>query len=134
MADLVARTLAMRPTGEEAMRGDGREDELVNVAAVLAWVDPASARQVLAAVAPAEAFVDRAVTKRRDWLFALALADPDRAAVLVDKLMERAKDRRDGRGGLSGTGVNELVSILTADDRLRELTAFGSLFRELENE
>lgn len=133
VADLVARALAMRETGDE-WSADGREERAVNVAAALARVDPAAARRVLATVAPPEAFAERALEKRRDWLFALALADPDRAVPLVDKLLERAKTRRDGRNALSGTGVVELGSILTDRDSLRELTTFGNLPRALHYE
>jgi hypothetical protein len=131
LAGLVARTLALRPIGANAWSADGREENLVNIAAALALVDPATARQVLATVAPPDEFVQRAMSQRRDWLFALALADPGRAMKLVDKLIEWAKSRRDGGNALSGTGLVEICSILTDPDRLRLLRVFGNLPRDI---
>jgi hypothetical protein len=128
---LVARCLALRPTGQDAFSPDTREDTAVNVAAVLALIDPATARQLLGTVAAPEDYVERAMSKRRDWLFALALADPDRAKGLADRLIELAKASRGERNGLSETGLVELGLILTAADRLKELTQFGSLLREI---
>jgi protocatechuate 3,4-dioxygenase beta subunit len=131
VASLVARTLALRPTGPDAWSPEDRNDQLVNIAAALALVDPAAARHVLAGVAPPDEFVKRALTHRRDWLFALALADPERAVGLADKLVERAKEARGGRNAISATGLVELGSILTAPDRLRLLTMYGNLPREV---
>jgi uncharacterized GH25 family protein len=131
VAGLVARTLAMRPTAEDAWSADDRENNLVNIAAALALVDPATARRLLAGVAPPEEFLARATSQRRDWLFALALADPERAIKLADKLIERAKTARQGGNALSATGLVELCSILTAPDRLKELSSYGNLPREI---
>jgi uncharacterized GH25 family protein len=131
VAGLVARTLALRATGQDAWSPDDRENNLVSVAAVLARVDPATARHVLAGVAPPDEFIERAMSQRRDWLFALALADPERATKLADKLIERAKNARGGRNALSVTGLVELGSILTAADRLKALTMYGNLPREI---
>jgi hypothetical protein len=52
---------------------------------------------------------------------------------LADKLIERAKNTRGGRNGLSETGLVELGSILTADDRLTMLRVYGSLPREIDD-
>ena len=133
VASLVARTLALRPSRQyESPEEYGKQS--VNIAAVLALVDPAAARHVLAGVAPPDEFVTRALDHSRDWLFALALADPERATLLADKLIERAKTSRSGRNGLSETGLVELGSILTARDRLRMLGMYGNLPREIEDE
>ncbi|MDB5309205.1 MAG: hypothetical protein JWO38_3407 [Gemmataceae bacterium] len=134
VAGLVARTLAMRPTGADAWSPEDRADQLVNIAAALAIVDPGTARGVLAGVAPPDELPERASRQRRDWLFALALADPERATVLVDKLIDRAKEARNGGNGLSQSGLVELGSILTDTDRLRTLTVYGSLLREIDDE
>ncbi len=131
VAGLVARTLALRPTGQDAHSPDHRAEVLVNIAAVLSLVDPATARHVLAGIAPPEEFVTRAVAQRRDWLFALALADPGRAVSLADKLIDRAKNARGGRNALSETGLVELCSILIAADPLKELSSYGNLPREI---
>lgn len=128
---LVARCLALRAPGEDGRSSEDRHQRAVGLAALLAFVDPATARQVLATVAGPEEFVNRATTQRRDWLFALALADPARATILADKLIERAKETRGGRNGLSETGLVELASVLVAPDRLREFGHFGSFFREI---
>jgi hypothetical protein len=131
VAHLVARCLAMR-SNRDAWSAEDRENQAVNLAATLAQVDPATARHLLATVAPPDEFVRRAVSQRRDWLFALALADPVRGKELADKLIARAKDARGGRNGLSETGLVELGSILTAKDRARELGGYGNTFRDIE--
>ena len=134
VASLVARTLAMRPAGRNYQWAPSeRDEERVHLATALALVDPTAARHVLAGIAPPDEFVARAPAQPRDWLFALAMADPERATGLVDKLIERAKTARDGRNALSETGLKELGSILTARDRLRELAIYGNMPREIED-
>lgn len=133
VAGLVARTLAARQTGRDGWGVEGRQDALVSVAEALALVDPPTARRVLAGVAPPAEYMQKAAGWRRDWLFALALADPDRATALVDKLVDGAKAGRspDGGNAISRTGLVELGSILTAPDRPAMLATFGRLLREL---
>ncbi len=126
LADLVARTLAARPTPRDDYQGvKGREHALVVTASALALVDPASARRVLAGVAPPGEFAERAMSERREWLFALALADPDRAVGLVDKLFEQSKNP--AAGGPTNTGLTTLAALLTGADRLDELERWGGL-------
>jgi hypothetical protein len=128
VARLVTRVLAARSSGQEAWGSpQEREKELVSVASALALIDPLTARQVLAGVAPPEGYVDKALARDRNWLVALALADPDRAVRLVDRMFERASA---GRGGPID-GVLELARVLTAPDRYEELSIFGSLPREI---
>ena len=135
LADLVGRTLAMRPSGMEDHWSPGeRERNNIRIAAALALVDPASARQVLATVAPPDEFVQRALSQSRDWLFALALADPERALPLTDKLMAKAKTQRGGQNALSQTGLVELCTILTSDNALKELCMYANLPREIRDE
>lgn len=123
---LAARALGMRSAGNDAHSPESRDEHLVNFAAVLAIADPAAARHVLAGIAPLDEFVTKALSSRRDWLFALALADPDRARTLVDKLIDRALA---GRGGsaVSQAGLSELTLVLLADDKLKELAVWASL-------
>ena len=130
---LVARCLAMGPA-QDAWSPNDREQRIVNFAAVLALIDPPTARQVLATLGSPEELVQRGVTQSRDWLFALALADPERATQLADRLIQRAKEDRGGQNGLSATGLVELGTILTAKDRLRELARYGSLPREIDKD
>ncbi|QJW99975.1 carboxypeptidase-like regulatory domain-containing protein [Frigoriglobus tundricola] len=135
VAALVARTLAMRPVGRDyKWAPDERDEERVHLAAVLALVDPGAARHLLAGIATPNEFLARAPAQSRDWLFALALADPERAKGLADKLLERAKAARGGQDALSETGLVELGSILTAHDRLRELAIYGNMPREIEDD
>jgi protocatechuate 3,4-dioxygenase beta subunit len=132
---LVARALAARPAGRDGWgSGDRRPRLLVNVAAGLALVDPAVGRQVLAGVAPPDKYAEFAAGKGRDWLFALALCDPERAAKLADALIDRAKAGRTPGNALSHTGLIELISILTAEDRYEALSSYGELPREIREE
>jgi protocatechuate 3,4-dioxygenase beta subunit len=134
VAGLVTRALAMRPVGRDDWSPENHESNIVNIAAVLALVDPATARHVLATVAPADQYVERALSQRRDWLFALALADPERAMTLIDRLIQRAKTQPDAKNALSATGIVELCSILCADDVLTALAVYGNLPREIRDE
>ena len=136
VADLVARALAVRPTTRDAYSDSGRADTQVKTAAALALIDPESARRVLAGAAPPGRYAEAAAGKDRDWLFALALADPGRAIALVDTLLDRAKARPDEGGGdaISATGVVELAAILVGADQLKELGQWGTLWRELADD
>jgi hypothetical protein len=119
----------VRPTAQDSFGSpDDRENHLVQLAAGLAVIDPAAARQVLAGVAPPDKYVEKALTKRREWLMALALADPERAIELVDRVFEKAKGG--GARMLSQHGILEIGSILTAEDRYQELAMFASMIRE----
>jgi hypothetical protein len=112
-AGLVGRVLAQRPTERVETRKSERDQEAVAVASVLAFADPASARGMLAAVAPPAEYARRAPRERRDWLFAAALADPEGAKAVVEAVWAAAKSRGDRGTATSGTGLIELLSILT---------------------
>ena len=132
---LVARALAMRSTGADTWPPEGREDHAVSFAGVLSLIDPTAARQVLATLGSPDEVARKAATKRRDWLFALAFADPQRATALADTLVKQSKAARLGGNAASGTGLVELGSILTAPDRLAELSRWGNLpLRILEDD
>jgi hypothetical protein len=135
LSGVVARVLAARPAGQDNWSSsvNERANQLVNVAAALALVDPASARQVLAGVAPPDRYIDMAMSQQRDWLFALALADPDRAITLIDKRFEQAKTMRGGSRNYALSGMSELASVLTAEDRYEDLTHWASLVRPLRD-
>jgi hypothetical protein len=124
LTSLVARALAMRGAGREESP-ERLNNQRVNLATGLALVDPAAARHLLAAVAPPDEFVTMALSNQRDWTFALALADPERAKTIVDKRIEKAK--AGGRNVLSFGGLSELGRILTTQNRLDELGMWGSL-------
>lgn len=134
IATLVARTLAFRPTAIFAGGAKDRQNALVRIALMLALTDPAAARQVLAGVASPDQFVKRAVSEGRDWLFALALADPSRAIALMDRHLAALEKSQGGASALSHTGLVELGSILTARNRLRALALYGSGFSEVTEE
>ena len=107
---------------------DSRDHRTVNLAAVIALIDPATARQLLRTLGTTDEYLAKAAGQRREWLFALALADPDLAKGLADTLLDSAK-RSPNR--LGGTGLVELGTILTAPDRLKVLQSFASLPREI---
>ena len=127
-AELVARCLAMRTTVRDWDRPDTRDQQTVGVAAAIALIDPATARQLLRGLGNTDEYITKAASQQREWFFALALADPDGAKKLADTLLDSAK-RSPNR--LGGTGLVELGSILTAPDRLKVLLSFASLPREI---
>lgn len=134
LATLVARALALRPSGRDNWSPEDRPRQLVKFALVLALTDPAAARQVLAGIAAPEQFLKRAVHERRAWLFVLALADPARAVSLVDRQLEGLENFKGGGNALGQTGLVELSSILTARNRLEAVGGYGSVFREIREE
>lgn len=124
---LVARALAQRTAYGYESRKE-RDDQTISLATVLAFVDPAAARVLLASIAPPAEFAKRAVGESRDWLFAAALADPEHAMVVVDAIWSAAKDRRGSGAATSNTGLIELVSVLTQPgDRISALARYGSI-------
>ncbi len=127
-AELIPRCLALRSLEQAWDIPDSRNHRTVNLAAVIALVDPATARQLLRTLGTTDEYLAKAAGQRREWLFALALADPDLAKGLADALLDSAK-RSPNR--LSGTGLVELGTILTAPDRLKVLQSFASLPREI---
>jgi hypothetical protein len=128
---ILDRALALRSAGSAySGRPDERLDVLVYLAATTALVEPATARSLLACVAPPDEYPGLAVGRDRNWLFALALADPDRAMALVDRLIDESKPQADGRPALGRTGLIELTLILTKRDRFAELATFTGGFRD----
>jgi hypothetical protein len=125
LATLTARTLAMRPVGYEAHSPENRNEQVVNVTQILAMVDPVSARHLLASIAPPDEFVTKAMNGRREWLFALAMADPKQAKALIDRGIERSVTS--SRNTLTFSGLTELSLILTAKDRYAELLTWASM-------
>jgi hypothetical protein len=64
-------------------------------------------------------------------LFVLALADPERAVGVIDQRIEAARKSKDG---LSGSGLVELLHILTTppgEERTHLVGQFGSVFHSL---
>ena len=95
VAALVARALALRPTGQEAGSPDARARSLVNIAAAIALVDPASARNVLAGIDAPDEFIARAMSQDRDWLFAPGAGRP-RAGDRAGRQTHRPREERPG--------------------------------------
>jgi RNA polymerase sigma factor (sigma-70 family) len=128
LAALVGRAVALRSPVRTWTSPDERHQELVSLASMLAFADPATARAVLAGIAPPAGFARRAPGERRDWLFAAALADPAGAKAVVDAIWSAAKARRAGGEAVSNTGLIELTSILTdPDGRLAVLAQYASV-------
>ena len=126
----VAIALARRPTGpSRGRRRTPRSGRRSRSALALSFVDPTTARGVLASIAPPEEFVARVVTEERNWLFAVALVFPELAPEAIDRKLKHFLDRKSGRDGVSGSGLVELISILTADDRFETLAMYTSLPR-----
>ena len=136
---LVARTVAMLPTAAEVHDPAGREEQLVQFAAVLALIDPPTARHLLSIVKAPEAIAARDYVPRREWLFAVALTDPALGRQLLDTIMD-AKLAKAGPGkgnalaSLSHTGLSEFSSVLTAKDRLKDLLVWVSLSGRIDDD
>jgi hypothetical protein len=127
VAGLVARSLALR-VGHGWESRKEREETALSLATVLAFVDPPTARVILAGIAPPSEYARRAPQESRDWLFAVALADPDHAGAVADVVWSAAKQRRGGGSATSNTGLIELLSILTdRRDRMAALTTYGRI-------
>lgn len=129
---LTARALSLRTNGESHWGADDRKRLQVQMACGYALIDSAIGKQLLAGVATPDEFMKQAVTQSRDWLFALALCDPEQAIELTDKRMEWMNTSSD-RKALMLIGMSELSRILTADDRLAELFTWGSLIRDVHD-
>jgi hypothetical protein len=127
MASVTARVLATRPTSRYGHSPRDVAETLVKAAAALSLSDPGTARLVLAQAAPPAQPLSPELTDRREWLFACALADPERAVALVDRRIEAAKQ---SATGLSGSGLTELCQLLSAPpgpERVRLLSLYGSV-------
>jgi hypothetical protein len=128
LAELVGRVLALRPTESYQPQKASRDQGTVALATVLAFADPATARALLAGVAPPAEYARRAPTERREWLLAVAVADPDGAKAVVEAVLSAAKVRRGGDEATSGTGLIELVSVLTQPgERIAHLAGYASI-------
>jgi hypothetical protein len=127
LASVVARVLAVRPTLADAYSPDNVSETLLVTAALLSFTDPAAARQVARQAVPPERPVKPELEARRDTLFALALADPERAVALIDRLVDGALKPN---AGLQRTGLIEAVQIVTAsgERRIRTLQSYTHRF------
>jgi RNA polymerase sigma factor (sigma-70 family) len=127
---LVARALAHRPANRYDGQRHDEEEKTISLATVLAFVDPAAARGLLAGIAPPDEFAKRAPRESRDWLIVAAVADPEHAGAVVDAIWKAAKERRGGGQATSNTGLIELLSILTGPgDRLANVASNGQIPR-----
>jgi hypothetical protein len=126
----VAIALSRRPAGQPHGSPQDRERQMVQASIALSLVDPAAARRVLAGVAPPEEFARRtATTGDRNWLFAVAFVLPEKAPAVIDQRLKHFLARKTGRGGISDSGLIELSSILTAENRYQTLAGYASLPR-----
>ena len=92
MASVVAHVLACRPTEDDAQSPAHRLETLVRMAKVLALIDPAAARDMLAVVAPHSNLLGTGYSgfEQQDWLVARCLAEPERTAGLCGRSDRRA--------------------------------------------
>ena len=75
------------------------------------------------------------MSQRRDWLFALALADPERATKLADKLIERAKSARGGRNApLRNRAGRTRLDPHRRGPASKSWRSYGNLPREIDND
>jgi hypothetical protein len=129
MDSVVAHIWALAPVGPESPAH--LNNQVCHVAAALALTDPTAARALVARVFPEGRPVKSEAGDRREAVFALALAAPDRAGELVDQLIARA---RTSKNGLSGTGLVELVHVLSTpagQERTRLLSRYVTTVNDL---
>lgn len=114
MASVVARVLACRPTEDEAHSPAHRLETLVRMAKVLALIDPAVARDLLAVVAPRSHLVGTGYSgfEPQDYLLARGLADPERVPALVDEALAALAASK-GRAEFYHSGLMQLADVLT---------------------
>jgi hypothetical protein len=135
MESAIYRVLACRPTGGERFPHDGRE-EMVDMAAKLALVDPETAREILRAI---ERRIDLTGTRLTPWnggglwLSAWALADLKHAEELFDRALAEPKETKGLWGqGLGWSGLPKMLEVLALPPslRLRCINRLGSLSYE----
>ena len=124
-AEFVTRALSLRSPEANSHSAQAKERLTAGFATVLALADPATARRVVAGVAPGS--LEAGAITDRNVLFALALADPAGATLVVDKLFARPARLRPDDNELTGTGLVELGTILTTPDPLQGLNVYGNL-------
>jgi hypothetical protein len=124
LPETINLALSIRPTTKwftpERLAAD-----LAEIAMTLALTDPVTARQVLDQALPAGRPTPGDLGDQRSWLFALALADPERAMPEIARRIERVKTRK---ATLSSTSLLELAEVLTYtsdEGRFQALTRLG---------
>jgi hypothetical protein len=124
MESVVSRVLACRATTAE----DSPNNVTIydsEMALGLALVDPPTAKWVLNRAAPASRPLPSEIADNRNWLFAVALADPERGIAEVDRRIAAVRERR---LEMHRTGLIELISILaqaTDEERYKNLASFS---------
>jgi hypothetical protein len=125
MQSVVGRILACRPNNQYDSPSNLAEMN-AKTAMGLALIDPATAKWVLdRAVPAADRQVPGHLRQRREWLFAVAIADPQRGIAEIDKIIEQARNSQDGVGG---TSLIELLITLTQPseaEMVRELARWA---------
>jgi hypothetical protein len=129
MDSVIAHVWAVAPVGPDSPAY--LNEQRFHVVPTFALTDPVSARAFLARALPPGRPLDPEAAGRREALFALALADPERAAALIDQKIATARTSKDG---LQGTGLIELVHVLSfppGDERTWLLGRYVSCFNDL---
>lgn len=123
-ASAVARALVCQLSENEAHSPAHALENQVRMAKVLALVDPAAARHLLARVVPQQTVLGTGYTgfEKQDWLLARCLADPERGPALVDEAI--AKLNAKGRD-FYDSGLMQLAQVLSAPPRRRVRLVMG---------
>jgi hypothetical protein len=91
----------------------------------LALVDPPTAKWVLNRAVPPSRPLPSEIADNRNWLFAVALADPERGIGEVDRRIAAVRERR---LEMNRTGLIELIEILaqsSEEERYKNLASFS---------
>lgn len=128
VAGLTARALTFRTGTHPYLSAVDRKQTQVKLAAGFALLDPAVGRQLLAGIAPPDEFAKMAVSEIREWMFALAMSDPERAIEVIDMRVAMQSTNPSWHNGL-----NELSITLLAQDRQAQLTAWCELMRDIDD-
>ncbi|MGL4421260.1 MAG: hypothetical protein ACRCZF_11385, partial [Gemmataceae bacterium] len=134
LRSLLARTLVLLPQQQRG-RSYGDTPQLPMVPA-FALIDPETAQHLLRSMKSAEQIVKEGTYPVRDWLFAVAFADPVRGQQLLDKVFlksfgtEAKNDANTKRYDMSFQGISELSLTLGAADRYAQLRMWLQLAGE----
>ena len=126
MESVVGRVLACRVN---TLRDSPRHvaEMHAKTAMTLALTDPVTAKWLLDRAAPSGQPVPGELVNRREWLFAVVMADPERGMAEIDRRIERAKSSQEA---VRGTDLIELLITVTQPteaDLVRELGGWASV-------
>ena len=128
MTSIVDRALALRPTPQASGQAAGLVESTLNMARLLALVDPRIAEELLHSIesqTPLAGTANSSV-KRGDWLLAWALVDFERAKkMFVDELTAQ---QRQNPPELIESGLLPMLELLALPQEDRKLYLVRSIF------